>query len=226
MTCRRAHLDGPYVIGALAPSERVEFASHLSDCAECSRSVRELAGLPGLLAQVDVTDIEPEPARPLPPTLLPPLVREVRRSQRRRSALVGALAASVATVAVGALAVGGVLDGARTAAAPSAASTTAPGRPMVAVVPTPVRAEVVVASVAWGTKLDLVCSYPPGEDEYGETDYALVVRTREGVVDRVATWRGVPGEMQLSAATATRRSDIESVEVHTGDGSVVLRLRI
>lgn len=228
MTCSRAHLDGAYVIGALAPSERLEFAHHLSGCAECSRSVRELAGLPGLLAHVDGADMEPAPGPPVPPTLLPSLVGEARGSQRRRSALVAVVAASVTAVAVGALAVGLARDGGGTAP-PAAVTTTAPARPMVAVVRTPVRAEVVVASVAWGTRFDLTCSYPDDEEEYGASanaEYALVVRTRHGDVDRVATWRGVPGAMHLSAATATSRSDIESVEVHTVNGAVILRLRV
>lgn len=227
MTCSRAHLDAAYVIGALAPSERLTFAEHLSGCAECSQSVRELAGLPGLLAHVDGTDVEPAVGPPLPTTLLPSLVREVRGSQRRRSALV---AASMAAVAVGGLTIGLALDGSSTVSAPpTAITTTAPARPMVAIVPTQAHAEVVVASVAWGTRFDLTCSYPDAEEEYAASptaEYALVVRTRDGDLDRVATWRGVPGTMHLSAATATLRSDIESVEVHTIDGAVILRLRI
>ena len=124
MTCEHAHLDGAYVLGALSPSERLDFERHLAGCAECSRSVRELAGLPGLLAQVDVGDLEPAAVPPLPPTLLPSLVREVRGSQRRRSVLVAAVAASVAAVAVGALAVGGVFDGRE----PTAAAVPVPHR--------------------------------------------------------------------------------------------------
>ena len=68
MTCQFAHLDGAYVLGSLAPAERLEFEAHLPGCAECSRGVRELAGLPGLLAQVDVADLEvPHPRRPAAP---------------------------------------------------------------------------------------------------------------------------------------------------------------
>ena len=106
MTCEQAHLDGAYVLGSLSPGERLAYERHLSGCARCSRAVRELAGIPGLLASVDARDLEPDAGAPLPPTLLPSLVREVRRSQRRRSAVVGAVAAAVTAVAVGALAVG------------------------------------------------------------------------------------------------------------------------
>ena len=52
MTCQFAHDDAVYVLGSLAASERADYERHLSECAECSRSVRELAGLPGLMARV------------------------------------------------------------------------------------------------------------------------------------------------------------------------------
>ncbi len=96
--CEFAHLDGSYVLGALSPAERLEFEHHLAGCEECSRSVRELAGLPGLLARVDGDVLEqPVADEPLPDTLLPALSREVGRSGRRRGLLLAGLAA--ATVA-------------------------------------------------------------------------------------------------------------------------------
>jgi len=58
MSCEHSHLDGAYVLGALSPGERQEFERHLLGCEECSRSVRELAGLPGLLALVEAEDLE------------------------------------------------------------------------------------------------------------------------------------------------------------------------
>src|SRR5690606_11446491 len=98
------------------------------------------------------------------------------------------------------------------------------GLPMLALGPTPVSAQILVSSVAWGTRLDLTCSYESESgdvddgqvygDAYGDRDdgddgassapeYALVVRTRDGRTDEVATWRGLPGRtMRLSAATA------------------------
>ena len=236
MTCQMAHLDGSYVLGALSPGERLDFERHLAGCVECSRSVRELAGLPGLLAQVDVRDLEPASGPPLPPTLLPSLVREVRGSQRRRSAIIavvaGSVAATVAAVAVGALAVGGAFDaGEPTSTASASATAVAPrptGQPMIAVAPTPVSADVLLSAVAWGTRLDLTCSYAADAGDYepsSSREYALVVHTREGRDEQVATWRGLPGRtMHLSAATATIRSDIERVELRTAEGAVVLRL--
>ncbi len=238
MSCQFAHLDGAYVLGSLAPAERLDFEAHLPGCAECSRGVRELAGLPGLLAQVDVADLEARtPDAPLPSTLLPALVREVQGQQRRRSVLTALVAAAVAALFVGALAVGGVFDRSgspESAASPAATRSAAPaGQAMVPVGEVPVKAAVALTGVAWGTKLDLTCSYPTGDGDGDEYEgplapaYALVVHTREGAVEQVATWKGLPGKtMRLTGATATGRTDITSVDVRTSDGRVVLTLPV
>ena len=44
------------MLGALSPSERREFKEHLAGCPSCQAAVSELAGLPGLLAQVSPED--------------------------------------------------------------------------------------------------------------------------------------------------------------------------
>lgn len=92
MSCRLSHLDGSYVLGALSPQEHGEFERHLHHCAECSRSVDEMASLPALLALVPAGDADRQAGDP-PRTLLPGLVRQVRRSARRRAAAVATVAA-------------------------------------------------------------------------------------------------------------------------------------
>ena len=53
------------------------------------------------------------------------------------------------------------------------------------------------------------------------------MHTREGAVEQVATWKGLPGRtMRLTGATATGRTDITTVEVRTSDGRVVLTLPV
>ena len=91
--------------------------------------MRELAGLPGLLARVPVEILDPEQLpMPVPDTLLPALVRRVHRSQRRRTWITGGLVAAAAAIAIGAVGVstlrGGDDDG-PPSAAPTAASTDA-----------------------------------------------------------------------------------------------------
>ncbi|WP_353952188.1 zf-HC2 domain-containing protein [Knoellia sp. S7-12] len=234
MSCELAHLDGSYVLGALSPAERLEFERHMAGCAECSRSVRELAGIPGLLAQVDLSDIGDASVPPVPATLLPSLVSEVRTAQRRRSVWVGAAAASVAAVAVGTLAVAtGLGRGPEPLGASSptpTATSTASKLSMEAVGSSPVRADLALAGVAWGTRLEMTCSYGEGEDDYEAIHgwvYGLFVQTRDGRFEQVATWKGLPGRtMNLQAATAAQRQDIQRVEVRTSGGVVILRLSV
>ncbi|MCW2765755.1 MAG: putative rane protein [Nocardioides sp.] len=231
MNCRYAQLDGSYVLGALSPAERQEFEHHLGGCVACAQAVRELAGLPGLLARVDPLVLESPPTgEPVPETLLPALVRQIRRTQRRRTLVTAGLAAAAAVVvAIGLLGVTGALDDDRAPTASPTDTTTGPvGQTMVPVGQTTVAGSLAFESVAWGTRLDLTCTYAHGGEGYepAHTDrYALFVHTLDGRTEQVATWRALPGRtMRLAAATAASRADIASVEVRTVEGELVLKL--
>jgi len=231
MRCEFAHQDGSYVLGALSPVERRGFEQHLESCPRCAQAVRELAGLPGLLARVDAEVLQsPAPEDPVPETLLPALVREVRRGRRRRSLATGGLvAAAAATVAVASLSLTGVPggDGTPTASPRPATSVSTPVyHPMRTVGGAPVTGRIAFEPVLWGTRLDLVCSYTAAPSRYQEEGaaYTLVVRTKDGRSQQVATWRGVPGRtMALPAATSARRGQIDSVEVRSA-GQAILEL--
>jgi hypothetical protein len=233
MTCHYAHLDGAYLLGALAPGERQEFEQHLRDCAECARAVGELAGLPGLLAKVAPEDLGTMTDGPVPESLLPALVREVRRSQRRRGALIAVLSAAAVAVAAVVLVATGLVGG--TAAPPAAAPTTSASpvvpvaRAMVAVGGAPVQADLDLVDVAWGTRLDLACTYAPEDDSAPRRPwtYVMIVHTRDGGSQQVATWRALPGRtMHLSAATAAGLANLSWIEVRTEDGRPVLKLKV
>ncbi len=233
MSCRYAHLDGSYVLGALAPAERQEFEQHLHDCPACASAVQDLAGLPGLLARVDVDVLDDAPSadEPAPETLLPALVRGVRHLRRRRTVVTAMLAAAAALVVGGAGVAASQLGqpaDRRPAAAPTTpAAPKSTARPMTAVQPAPMSARVAVQPVAWGTRLVLTCRYDPDDTGYGEApEYALVVRTQDGRTEQVATWRALPGQqMELSGATSARAADIAAVEVRLTGGATVLRLQ-
>jgi hypothetical protein len=237
MSCAYADRDGSYVLGALSPAERLEFEEHLAGCAECARAVRELAGLPGLLARVDPAVLEqPSDESPVPETLLPTVLGEVRRSRRRRSLLVAAAAAAAALAAVTVpMAVSGAFDRSGTpVAAPSPGSrtpVTVVRRTMSPVGDSAVHASVTLASVAWGTKLELTCTYDrkPGSkppQRASKVTYGLFVTTREGRTQQVGTWRSIAERTtRVSAATSATTQDIAWVEVRTSDGRRVLSLR-
>jgi hypothetical protein len=231
VSCRFAHDDAAYVLGALTPMDRLAFEQHLRDCGRCTAAVRELAGLPGLLGRVDATALEePSAAEPLPDTVLPRLARGVRRRRRRRT-----FAAVAASAAAAAVAVGVGLGAAHLqreegvpAASPGEDGTTSPGvtRRMRPVGDVPVDASLVMEGVDWGTRLELTCTYDSGLVDYAlppAVDYVLVVRTEDGRREDVGSWRSVDGRtMRLTAGTAADPDEIASVEVRTPDGRVVL----
>jgi hypothetical protein len=109
-----AQWDAAYVLGALSAAERARFEDHLAGCASCRAAVAEIAGMPGLLAQVPPAEAlalgsgEETLAEP-PASLMPELPRVVgpgasagsRLGSRRR------WMAPVAAAAV-ALLIGGV----------------------------------------------------------------------------------------------------------------------
>jgi hypothetical protein len=227
MNCDFAHHDGAYVLGSLSPADRTAFERHLAECAECALGVRELAGLPGLLAKVspDVLESVGTP-EPVPPTLLPALVAEARRSQRRRTTvLVGLAAAAALVVAGGSAVVYNVLDDDPPPTGQAAPPSSAPGKPMTSVDSESVTGTLALTSVAWGTRLDLECTYTPDHEVAYDATYSMVVHTSDGRVEQVATWKALAGKsMRLPAATSATLTEITSVEVLTSDGVPVLWL--
>lgn len=219
MSCAYAHHDGAYVLGALSPGERRDYEAHLVDCRPCALAVRELAGLPGLLGRVDPQVLE-SPVADAPDTLLPALLAEVRRTRRRRAGQRLALAAAAV------LLLGGAAGGVGVALHDGPAPVPAAARPMTPLTQTPVHATLALETVPWGTRLSLSCTYDaPAGYATAAPSYALVVRTRDGRTQQVATWHVVPGRtMRLNAATSADRADIASVEMRTADGHPVLRL--
>lgn len=229
MTCQFAHLDGVYVLGSLAASERADYERHLPGCAECSRSVREVAGLPGLMARVPVEVLQmPRTHEPAPATLLPAVVSAARRSRRRRVTAGAIIAAAVAIVALG---ISGVLlaaldgDDNPPAAGPTVSLSTAPADRMESLGAGWVTGWVSLTEQRWGTRIDLDCDYAATE-RADWVSYAMVVRGTDGTVSQVGTWRAQPGgKTRVTMATSVSPDDIESLEVRTAQGQPVLRLR-
>jgi hypothetical protein len=223
-----ARYDAAYLLGALSPEDRQDFVEHLRTCADCSASVKELAGLPGLLARVS-PDLLPDAGSPDEPpvTLLPALLAEVRRGRQRRQrwTLVGAVAATAAAV----LAIAMAVTAPRTVSPPVAApapsvSASAPSVTLTPIGSAPIRATAQLQAVAWGTRIVLRCTYSSG-DPYGADSYSLVVLDRTGRTEQVGTWKAVLGkESVVQAATALLPAEIAVLEVRSSDGASVLRV--
>ncbi len=231
MSCPFAQDPAAYVIGALSPGERLEFERHLGECDDCTRAIRELAGIPGLLGRVEPSVLEhPVVEGPVPDTLLPTLSRRVRGARRRRALIAaGVAAAAVAVLVPVAVSQVGADDGSRpdTTGASTEPSTVA-AEDMQPVGDVPLKASVTLESVTWGTKLGLTSTYDRNSMERRlppSMDYTLCVKTWDGRLEKVGSWKSVSGmEMQISGATSARREEISWVLVRAPDGQVVLRL--
>ncbi|SFW88961.1 anti-sigma factor family protein [Amycolatopsis australiensis] len=209
-----ATFDAAYVLGALSPEDRQRFEGHLRTCDRCAASVRELAGLPGLLARVETPAVVPD-AGPPPPDLLPAVLRRVRRGRRIRLAVTSASAALAVSACV-ALAV--------VVSAPAPAPEPPPGTAMTALGEFPLRADARLAAFDWGTQVDMSCSYT-GERSSGE--YVLVAISRSGAETQLATWKAVPDNTaRIVIGTALKRTDLAVLEVRGGSGRPLLRLTL
>jgi len=209
-----ATFDAAYVLGALAPEDRQRFEEHLRTCDRCAASVRELAGLPGLLARVDSPAVLPD-AGPPPADLLPAVLRRVRRGRRIRLAVTSASAALAVSACV-ALAV--------VASAPAPVPAPPPSVAMTALGQFPVRADARLAAFDWGTQVDMSCSYTGGRSG-GE--YLLVAVSRSGAETQLATWKALPDDTaRIVIGTALRQSDLAALEVRLATGLPLLRLTL
>ncbi|MFF1615773.1 anti-sigma factor family protein [Amycolatopsis sp. NPDC058278] len=212
-----ATFDAAYVLGALAPEDRQRFEEHLRSCDRCAASVRELAGLPGLLARVESPTTVPD-AGPPPPDLLPAVLRRVRRGRRIRVAVTSASAALAVSACV-ALAV--------VASAPAPAPVPPAGPPPVAMTALgrfPVRADARLAAFDWGTQVDMSCSYTGGRSG---GDYLLIAISRSGTETQLATWKAVPDDTaRIVIGTAVRRPDLAALEIRLASGLPLLRLAL
>lgn len=233
MTCEFATLDGAYVLGSLSPTERADYERHLGTCEECSRAVRELAGLPGLLGRVPADLLEQPVSEPVPATLLPRLIAEARKHDRRRSIRTAVLAAAaVAVIAGGSVALAAGLRGSETPepdAAPTATVTitpptvttspeTAPRERMDAVQRSGAKGWVSLTPVRGGTRLELNCRYE-GQHAYA---YEILVRTADGREETAGTFTAEPGKWQrVPGHASVPPEDIVEVEVGSSYGAIL-----
>ena len=226
--------DAAYLLGALSPSERVRYEQHLQTCDACSRSLTELAGLPGVLRRLPVEVVQSMDAQEaqdpaawstVPPSLLAGVIDRAEREDRRERRVRAVRWASALTTAAAAVVVGflafvapGADDDAPTEPPPTAELDLEP------VDDTRLTANVSLRDVAWGTKIELECAYPQGVGDDRDIAYSLVVRNTDGASEQVATWNAVAGrELTIDAATAVREADIASIEIRAEDGTPLLR---
>ena len=220
MTCPFGRNDAAYVLGALEPEERHRYEEHLHECPTCSGGVRDLAGLPGLLARLPAERVAAQPQDggldPEPPTsLLPGLVRQVRRERRWARLRVGlATAAAAASLAVGG-----------TVAVQHVTSGGPPPRPgrtvdLQAVGNHAGHGTVQLSSWSWGTTVRLTCHWA-----YASSSevYTLYVTDRAGEEFRVSSWRSAQSDVTVPGGIDLPMDDVVAFQVKDGHQTVVMQ---
>lgn len=199
-----------YVLGALSAAERSTFETHLTGCQDCRQAVADLAGIPGLLSRVSRDDLV-DPV-PVPDTLVPGLLRAVRRTGRRRRLAVGGLAAAAVVLAV-----------AGTLVAVDRADQSPPAQAMTSVVNSPVRATAALVRHRWGTEITMNCTY---EDESKwSRPYTLVAVDGDGGEHQLAEWSVGPShEATVRGSVPLQPEQIDRLEIRTVTGTALLRL--
>lgn len=221
--------DAAYVLGSLSSAERREYEAHLETCERCRAAVGDISGMPALLAMLDAEDVRAlaEEARPEPPPLRPELRTQVLdkvRWRRRRSRLVtyAAMGVAAALLAVGlVVAVRPGLVGLQ----PSTEQVTAQQLEMNKLVATPFNATISLNSFAWGTRIDMACTY--GNWSSGgstpPSNLGMVVVGRDGSHTQIATWLGLSGATALpSGNTPMPVGQIAAVQLVSADSGQVL----
>jgi hypothetical protein len=220
-----ADWDAAYVVRALSAEDRRRYEAHLDDCRLCREAIADLAPTLGLLARVAPERAESllEPAvdgGPDPEARARMVARGTSDSRRRRLiGWAGGLAAAAVLAVVVAFAV-------TTAVAPARGPEEVLA--LEALTDLPLTAKVELTDVAWGTRIAMVCDYPPSSDPYAADQkwpYVLVVTSTDGTTSELSSWRAGPGSTShLDAGTALDRADIASIEVRAvSDGRVLLR---
>ena len=218
MTCMHEIEVGAYVLDALEPEERMRVRAHLSTCPDCRAVLRELEGLPGLLAQVPAAEVAPrvvpeapselafrrfqhraKAARPSAPA------RAVAAGRPRRWVLVAA-AAAVVGVAGGA---GGVVASIGSAV-PTAVSATAGN--------VHARAELTPSSDGTTINLALNCVAAGERCE-------LVAVGRDGRWETASDWTATyEGTAHVIGAVPMKPQDIDRLLIRTPDGRTLLTM--
>lgn len=222
MTCDEARLAlGSLVLGALGEQEASDVRAHLRSCAPCRAEYEELTGMPRLMGLVPIAEAAagpPEASPAIADQLLQKVTSE-RSGQRRRRigwAAVGGTAIAALAAAIGfGLADGGSVEGSDEPPSQVLAGTDSG---------TGVWAKVELDSVAWGTRVDLQLSGA----EPGET-CRLVAVTADGSREVASTWTVPPdpperGYLSVPGATGLEPELIDTFEVVTSDGRLLLRL--
>ncbi|HVU92097.1 MAG TPA: zf-HC2 domain-containing protein [Jatrophihabitans sp.] len=207
--------DAAYVLGMLEAPERAAFEAHLATCPECRRRVAEQRATAALLELVP-RGAPPADPEPVPDTLLPGLLRKASRERRRRRLVTGGVGALAAACLVALV----VLVWPSSSPSPERP----PAQALTAVQPNPLTVTARLTAKAWGTQIDLHCTYPSYEHDRFAYDLLVIDRNRQPHV--AGDWTLVPGKdgIDFTTGTSVPRSQIAQLQVRTATGTPLLEL--
>lgn len=221
--------DAAYVVGALSPEERRDFEEHLAGCSDCQAAVSELAGIPGLLAQVSPEDAalvaaqtsQEVEAEALPKTLLPSRIADQRKRRRRLVTALVAVAAALVLIAGGIVWNTGLLP------------IGEPRSPILLafshVQPSSITATVEVVPQPEGTDFRVECQYAAngGHPREAYDTYGIWIVDRSGSAVEAKTWPAKPNRvMRPEAHSPLDVSRISYVEIRNEAGETLLRANL
>ncbi|WP_396928541.1 anti-sigma factor family protein [Mycolicibacterium sp.] len=220
--------DAAYVLGSLSCAERREFEVHLKGCPSCADAVTDLGGMRALLSQIDRGYVdtldEPDGYAGLPP-LRDELLATVNTRRRRSRAATWTLAVAAA-LAIGVFAAS---QSNPMVVIPAPQPGQASALTMTPKKPVPLTATVTLTRRAWGTRIEMQCTYEAGPmdvdydgDEAGDK-LAMVAVGRDGSRTQLATWTarvGMPAS--LGGSTSMPVDEIASVQIISADAGAVL----
>lgn len=219
--------DAAYVLGSLSSTERRQYATHLETCDRCRADVADLSGMPALLGLLSADDVrgldaaQPEPSPPLRPEVLASVLDRVRwRRRRSRWLTLSAVGMAAALLAVGlVIAIRPGIVGLQSGTTPAAAQLE-----MRELALTPFSATVSLSGFAWGTRIDMACTYAEwSSGDEPRSNLGMVVVGRDGSRTQVATWLGLGGVTALpSGNTPMSESEIAAVQLVSVDSGEVL----
>lgn len=214
MTCDdvRAEAAVALLTGDALPGEVDE---HLAGCPECREEMAGLAPMPGLLAMLDVADLDA--VEPVGSALLDRLLGAAAEERRSRRARVFAIAAAIVLVLAVPLGVWGAVQLRNHPTAPVvAAAIDWKGTD----VTSGITGEVKVWKSAWGSDLAVSIS-----GVRAGTRCTVVVFTADGRSETAATWQAsYTGTAQVQGNVAAAVSAIARVDIIDATGKVLLRM--
>jgi anti-sigma factor RsiW len=213
VTCAREIDVGAYVIDALEPAERERMREHLRTCAACRASLRELGGLPGLLARVPAPLDTPHAVPEGPGELA---FRRLHRSATAATAPAGPgrsrrwLLVAAAVVAIGAAGGVGEMVASSGTQGPTSVSATAGA----------VHGRADLSPTAAGTSITLALDGVASGQRC-----ELVAVSRDGRWQTASDWTAsYSGTAHVTGTVRIRAQDIDRLLIRTPDGRTLLSM--